>query len=321
MSVATRTYRGLSAAERQSERRARLIEAGLDVLGSEGLARMTMTAICARAGLTERYFYESFRNLDELLVAVFDTFATATHAAIDRALRRAQPDLFERCRAAAGALIESLTEDPRKARAYVEAIGSEPLKARREVTMRAYAEVLAEQMRNVSGLGAERYEQMLTLVLTLRRPFASVGVKLRPRPLPRRRLHVITAHDLDQVHQEDGVEEVGVDAAIGAIGDVGQVADADSRTGGGEDRLSGGGIVELLPDFVLDLEDLGHRLDHDLRVGDAFLQLDRRMDPPEGGVAVLLAESALLDPALEQPLGVGDALLQCLHPTREHPHR
>jgi len=65
----------------------------------------------------------------------------------------------------------------------------------------------------------------------------------------------------------------------------------------------------------------GHRLDHDLGVGDAFLQLDGRMDAPEGGVAVLLAESALLDPALEQPLGVGDALLQCLHPTREHPHR
>ena len=38
-----------------------LIEAALDVVGARGLAGLTMTAVCARARLTERYFYESFR--------------------------------------------------------------------------------------------------------------------------------------------------------------------------------------------------------------------------------------------------------------------
>ncbi len=165
--TATRTYRGLSATERKADRRERLIEAGLDVLGSDGLARMTMTASYARAGLTERYFYENFRNLDELLLAVFDTFSIPTHQAIESALRQAPPDLSERSRAAAGALIDSLTEDPRKARAYVEAIGSEPLKERREATMRACAEVLAEQMRTLAGLGGKRHEQRLMLVTTM----------------------------------------------------------------------------------------------------------------------------------------------------------
>ncbi len=128
---------------------------------------MTMTEVCARAGLTERYFYESFRNLDELLVAIFDAFSVPTHEAIASALELAPPDLFERCRAAAGALIDSLTDDPRKGRAYVEAIGSTPLRERREATMRAYAELLAEQMRSLSGLEAHRHQARLRLVTTM----------------------------------------------------------------------------------------------------------------------------------------------------------
>ena len=165
--TATRTYGGLSAPERQSARRGQLIEAGLDVLGSRGLSNMTMTAVCTRAGLTERYFYESFRNLDELLVAMFDAFSVPTHEAIDAALNETPPDLFERCRAAAGALIDSLTDDPRKGRAYVEAISSTPLRERRQATMHAYAEVLAEQMRSLSGLGADHEQTPLRLATTM----------------------------------------------------------------------------------------------------------------------------------------------------------
>lgn len=164
---ATRKYGGLSASQRQSSRRTRLVEAGLDVLGARGLSNMTMTAVCARAGLTERYFYESFRSLDELLVAMFDAFSVPTHEAIDAALKQAPADLFERCRAAAGALIDSLTDDPRKARAYVEAISSTPLHERRAATMRAYAEVLAEQMRLLSGLEADHYRAPLRLITTM----------------------------------------------------------------------------------------------------------------------------------------------------------
>lgn len=59
---------------------------------------MTMTEVCARAGLTERYFYESFRNLDELLVAIFDAFSVPTHEAIASALELAPPT----CSSAAG---------------------------------------------------------------------------------------------------------------------------------------------------------------------------------------------------------------------------
>jgi AcrR family transcriptional regulator len=163
MAKVVRPYRGVSADERRAERRARLIEAGLDVLGSEGLANTTMTAVCARAGLTERYFYESFRDRDELMVAIFDGYVEEATEAMFAALDAAPADLLARCRAAAGAMITVLAEDPRKARAYVEAIGSEALRQRRAETMRAFAAFLAEQMAELHDLGAKRYAPRLEL--------------------------------------------------------------------------------------------------------------------------------------------------------------
>jgi AcrR family transcriptional regulator len=167
MQPVTRPYKGVSADERRTRRRARLIEAGLDVLGEEGMANTTMTAVCARAGLTERYFYESFEGREELLAAVFDAVSQEVTSAVLGAVAEAPEDLLERCRAAAGALIDALTDDPRKARAYVEAIGSEALKRRRAATMRLYAGFLAEQIRVVYDLRDERHEKSVALAATI----------------------------------------------------------------------------------------------------------------------------------------------------------
>src|SRR5689334_24704619 len=70
-----RSYRGVSAGERAAVRRAALLDAALDLLGGDPPATATMTAICERAGLTERYFYESFRSRDDLLVTLLDEVA------------------------------------------------------------------------------------------------------------------------------------------------------------------------------------------------------------------------------------------------------
>ena len=161
MAQVVRPYRGVSADERRAERRARLIEAALDEIGSEGIARTTMTAVCARAGLTERYFYESFRDRAELLTAVFEAFSAEADAAILGRVAAAPPDLLERCRAGVGALIEILTDDPRKARAFAEGIGTEAQKAQRERSLGLYAAALAEEMRRLAGLGALRHAAAL----------------------------------------------------------------------------------------------------------------------------------------------------------------
>ncbi|HVK99547.1 MAG TPA: TetR/AcrR family transcriptional regulator [Dongiaceae bacterium] len=67
-----RTYGGLSEAERVVERRERFLEAGLEVFGTVGLRGATVRALCKTAGLTERYFYESFADTEALFCAVYE---------------------------------------------------------------------------------------------------------------------------------------------------------------------------------------------------------------------------------------------------------
>jgi AcrR family transcriptional regulator len=81
-----RRYGGRSAQERAQDRRARLVEASIAVLADHG-ERATMTAICQEAGLTERYFYESFPNRDAALVAALER---VTEEIAGNAVRRLQ---------------------------------------------------------------------------------------------------------------------------------------------------------------------------------------------------------------------------------------
>ena len=59
--------------ERVAARRARFIEAGIELFGTQGFRGATVRGICAAAGLTDRYFYESFASLDALLADVYRT--------------------------------------------------------------------------------------------------------------------------------------------------------------------------------------------------------------------------------------------------------
>jgi len=68
-SVTAKRYRGASADERRAQRRRRLIEAAVQVYGERGFHNSSVKAVCDAAGLTERYFYESFANSEALLVA------------------------------------------------------------------------------------------------------------------------------------------------------------------------------------------------------------------------------------------------------------
>lgn len=69
--VAGRRYRGVSNETRKAERRLKLIEAGIRVFGSTGYHSATVKGLCQEAGLTERYFYESFSNAEALFTACY----------------------------------------------------------------------------------------------------------------------------------------------------------------------------------------------------------------------------------------------------------
>jgi AcrR family transcriptional regulator len=150
--VVVRPYRGISAEERRAERRERLLDAALDDIGDVGLSGLTMKRVCARAGLTERYFYESFSDRDALLVALHDRVHAQVDLAIADALAVAPDDLLERFRALAGAVVAVLADDPRIGRTYREAAASDALREPQREATEQYAALLAALIRAAHDL-------------------------------------------------------------------------------------------------------------------------------------------------------------------------
>ena len=65
-------WSGVPLQDRQTLRRDELIAAGVDVLGGADGGALTVRGVCRAAGLTERYFYESFGDRDDFVRAVYD---------------------------------------------------------------------------------------------------------------------------------------------------------------------------------------------------------------------------------------------------------
>jgi AcrR family transcriptional regulator len=168
VSEPTRVYGGVSAEDRRGQRRRQLVEAGLELLGREGWQGTTVRAVCAEAGLTERYFYESFAGRDELLLAVFDRVAAEAAEAVLAAVGAAPHDARAKSRAAIEAFVELLTGDPRRGRAMlVESMGSAALRERRETAIRRFASMMSERGREFYGpqAASERDAELTSLAL------------------------------------------------------------------------------------------------------------------------------------------------------------
>jgi AcrR family transcriptional regulator len=75
-------WSGVPLPDRQVLRRDELIAAGVTLLGSPDGPALTVRAVCREAGLTERYFYESFPDRDEFVRAVYDDVCTRAMTAL-----------------------------------------------------------------------------------------------------------------------------------------------------------------------------------------------------------------------------------------------
>lgn len=110
-----RPYAGVEAADRLAGRRARLLCAGLELLGSNvDPAELTVRGVCQEAGVATRYFYESFPDKDEFVGAVFDWVIAQLAATTQAAVAAALPD--ERNRAGLSTIVRSIQQDPRLGR-------------------------------------------------------------------------------------------------------------------------------------------------------------------------------------------------------------
>lgn len=66
-----RIYGGESLADRQAKRRVKFLQAGHELFGTIGFRQTTVRILCKQAELTDRYFYESFSSIEQLLEAVY----------------------------------------------------------------------------------------------------------------------------------------------------------------------------------------------------------------------------------------------------------
>jgi AcrR family transcriptional regulator len=150
-----RRYGGKTATERRDERREQLLDAGLELFGTQGFATVTIEALCAKAGLHPRYFYEQFVSREELLGAVYERHVVAVLQTVQAAIARSAADPTQRLRAGLTAFVTATLADERAARInYFEMVGvSAELEGQRRGVLRAYADLIAAQAAEMDDLG------------------------------------------------------------------------------------------------------------------------------------------------------------------------
>jgi AcrR family transcriptional regulator len=139
----TGRWAGVPADERRAERRRLLVDAAFELLGTEGTAGTTVRAVCQAAQLNPRYFYESFPDLDALLVAVYDAVVEELGATAMAAVDAARGEPVDELRAGVAAVVRFVTDDRRRAQVlYVEALGNPVLAKRSRVAGQALVDLI-----------------------------------------------------------------------------------------------------------------------------------------------------------------------------------
>jgi AcrR family transcriptional regulator len=150
-------YRGVSAADRQRERRGRLFDAALEIMAADQWRAATVEKVAQTAGLNKRYFYESFADLDVLAAAVVEDIATEIGEATMAAFTGALAEPFERqALLSVDALVRVLVRDPRRARVLLGGVAATPaMQARRTAVMNGLTQILVTHARLIHGVELE----------------------------------------------------------------------------------------------------------------------------------------------------------------------
>ena len=135
-------WSGVPLEDRQALRRDELISAGVHLLGGEGGPAVTVRAVCREAGLTERYFYESFSDRDEFVRAVYDDVCTRAMSALMSATTP---------REAVEQFVALMVDDPVRGRVLLLAPAVEPVLVRSGAEwMPSFIELLQRKLTQIS---------------------------------------------------------------------------------------------------------------------------------------------------------------------------
>lgn len=144
--VSRKLYGGRSPEQRTAERRRALISSGLSLWQRHGWPGVTMRGVCAMAGLTDRYFYESFADRDDLLANIWDQMRDEAVALILGAIAR-EPEAhpLDQLGDAIAAVVHDIAEEPVRAQVlFGDHAGSPVLEQRRRDAIKQVTDMLIE---------------------------------------------------------------------------------------------------------------------------------------------------------------------------------
>lgn len=144
-------YAGRTAEQRRAERRQRLIDAGFDLAGRDGVAAVKVRALCEHASLNDRYFYEHFRTVDELLAAILEDQAAALVGTVLNAIVAAPEGMRQRVECVVEACLDYVTGDPRRGRLIVESQSTQALREKRGELIELMTSMFVDQTRELLG--------------------------------------------------------------------------------------------------------------------------------------------------------------------------
>ena len=155
-----RSYGGLTRAERDAQRRRRLLDAGLEAFGSTGYPATSVEAICSAAGVSSRSFYEYFDGREGLLIAVYDEIVETALRMVADAFAATPQESGIRTHVQSGlhAFTGYMLGDERRARVnFIEVVGaSRKVEEHRRRALRQFADLLREAMTALMAAGRIR---------------------------------------------------------------------------------------------------------------------------------------------------------------------
>lgn len=121
-------YGGENPVERTARRRQQFMDAGLLIFGTTGYRSATVRMLCKQAELTDRYFYESFDNTEDLLIAVYQQQLDKLQQAVINGLLAAPADgdLMSTVRAGLNTLFDMAAEPCVARVCWLEVLGISP---------------------------------------------------------------------------------------------------------------------------------------------------------------------------------------------------
>jgi AcrR family transcriptional regulator len=122
-----RVYDGIDASNRTENRKQKLLLAGLEVFGTDGYGKATIKSICVKAQLTERYFYESFKNKEDLLCEVYTLLIEQLRSEFEELIKQPIKEPKKLMKIAFSQYFKHLRDDPFRAKVQLfEVLGVSP---------------------------------------------------------------------------------------------------------------------------------------------------------------------------------------------------